>query len=141
MKTYPLLFFTLLIYQFATAQSPQDSVEKTLHHYLEGSSYNKIDVLESAFAAEATLYLTLQGEFKRLTPQEYVAFFDDSKRGQFNGRTGNILSTEIEGDIATAKVEILLPDVDWKFIDLFLLKNTEDGWKIISKTATRTALN
>ena len=140
MRTYILLSLIFFAYQPSIAQSDSALVEKTLHRYLEGSSYNKVDVLESAFTTDATLYLTLQGEFKRLSPKEYVAFFEGSQRGQFNGRTGTIVSTAIEGDIATARVEILLPDVDWKFVDLFLLKDTEDGWKIISKTATRKAL-
>ncbi len=141
MKPYILLFIALFTGSSLLAQSDQKLVEKTLHRYIEGSSYNKLDMLENAFATDATLYLTIQNEFKRLSPKEYISFFEDNKRGQFNGRTGTIVSTAIEGDIATAKVEILVPDVDWKFVDLFLLKDTEDGWKIISKTATRKPLD
>ncbi len=136
MKAYILLFFTLIFVQFSIAQSNKELVEKTLQNYIVGSSYNKLDLLESAFTQDATLYLTVRDELKVLNPKEYISWFKGEK-GKFNGRIGNIISTEIEGDIATAKVEILIPKRKWRFIDLFLLKNTDKGWKIISKTAMR----
>ncbi|MFY0629221.1 MAG: nuclear transport factor 2 family protein [Flavobacteriaceae bacterium] len=112
-------------------------VKQTLQNYIEGSSYNKLELLESAFAENATLYLTGRDGFKRYTPKEYAGFFKNSKKGEFNGRVGKILSVEVIKDIATAKVEIAGPKRKWVYIDLFLLKETASGWKIISKTATR----
>ncbi len=128
-----LLLFTSLCF----AQHQQKALEKTLYDYINGSSYNNIAQLESAFTDNATLYLTLKDGYQRLTPKKYTGFFENGTSGTFNGRIGSILSTDIEGDIATAKVEILIPKLKWRFIDLFLLKNTADGWKIISKTATK----
>ena len=120
------------------ALSTDSLIEKTLQNYIEGSSYNKLDLLESAFAENATLYLTNRdGVFKRYTPKEYVTFFKNREEGEFNGRIGKVLAIETIKDIATAKVEIAGPDRAWVYIDLFLLKKFEDGWKIISKTATR----
>lgn len=113
-------------------------IEKTLQNYMEGSSYNKLEMLESAFTDNATLYLTgRDGAFKRYTPKEYSAFFKNKKKGKFNGRVAKILGIEVTKDIATAKIEIAGPNRNWVYIDLFLLKKTEIGWKIISKTATR----
>lgn len=114
-------------------------IEKTLQDYIEGSSYNKLDLLKSAFTENATLYLTIGGEFQRITPIEYMAFFK-GEQGAFNGRTGKILAIDIAVDIATAKIEIILPEGKWRFIDFFLLKKSDEGWKIISKTATRTVV-
>ncbi|GGX02831.1 nuclear transport factor 2 family protein [Aquimarina muelleri] len=118
--------------------SDVELVKKTLKKYIEGSSYNRLEMLESAFTVDATLYLTVRDEFKKLTLNDYIAFFKNNKEGEFNGRIGNILSTEIHHDIAIAKAEILISERKNRFIDLFLLKKTKDGWKIISKTATRT---
>ncbi|MCX2679737.1 nuclear transport factor 2 family protein [Galbibacter sp. EGI 63066] len=115
----------------------KDLIEKTLQGYIEGSSYNKLDMLESAFAKNATLYLTIKKEFKVLTPKEYLTFFKGTP-GTFNGRRGKILDIDITGDIATAIAEILIPERKMRFIDLFLLKKIGDDWKIISKTATQT---
>jgi len=118
------------------------SVEKTLQKYMEGSSYAKLDILENAFTDDATLYLTNRdGIFKRYTPKEYTDFFKNGEYGKFNGRDAKILAIEVTKDIATAKVEIAGPERKWIYIDLFLLKKFEDGWKIISKTATRVDKN
>ncbi|PKV51305.1 putative lumazine-binding protein [Aquimarina sp. MAR_2010_214] len=117
--------------------SEKEMIEKTLKKYITGSSYNDLEKLESAFATDATLYLTVRGTFKKLTPTDYFSFFKNKKKGVFSGRKGNILSIDIYHDIATAKVEIFIPDGNLKLMDLFLLKKLKGDWKIISKTATR----
>ena len=118
--------------------SSNSLIEKTLQNYMEGSSYNKLEMLESAFTDNATLYLTNKdGLFKLYTPKEYTGFFKNADKDKFNGRYAKILEIEQIKDIATAKVEIAGPEREWVYIDLFLLKKLEDGWKIISKTATR----
>jgi len=118
--------------------SDKELIEKTLKDYMNGSSYNKLDILENAFTKNATLYLTNRdGLFKLYTPKEYTGFFKNAEYGTFNGRDAKILEIEQIKDIATAKVEIAGPEREWIYIDLFLLKKLEDGWKIISKTATR----
>lgn len=122
--------------------SEEELVKEVLQKYMKGSSYNKLDLLESAFADNATLYLTNRdGIFKRYTPKEYSEFFKNGEYGTFNGREAKVLAIEVIKDIATAKVEIAGPDRKWVYIDLFLLKKFEDGWKIISKTATRVDEN
>ena len=76
MKNYMLLLALLFTFQFTKAQSECVKVETTLQKYMEGSSYNKLDLLESAFTEDATLYLTLRdGSFKSITPKDYVGFF------------------------------------------------------------------
>ncbi|WP_298421075.1 nuclear transport factor 2 family protein [uncultured Kordia sp.] len=138
MKQYIFVFITLFTIQISSAQSEHAQVEKTLQNYINGSSYNKLDLLESAFVANATLYLTgRDGDFKRYTPKEYTGFFKKGKKGEFNGREGKVIAIEIIKDIAMAKVEIAGPNRSWVYIDLFLLKKMDNEWKIISKTATR----
>jgi hypothetical protein len=137
MKTLVLLFITLLSFQFIAAQTDIELVENTIQNYIDGSSYNKVDILENAFAENASLYLTIRDTFKIITPKYYVGFFKNGEVGKFNGREGKILSIDVQADIATAKAQILIPARDLHFIDLFLLKKTAGQWKIISKTATR----
>ena len=128
----------LLSFQFAMAQSEASLVEKTLQNYMEGSSYSMLDMLESAFTENATLYLTTkEEEFKIFSPKEYSAFFKNREPGEFNGRDAKVLAIEVIKDIATAKVEIAGPAREWVYIDIFLLKKFANDWKIISKTATR----
>ena len=137
MKKLSLVIVLFLTVQITNAQSQKLGVEKALQDYMEGSSYNKPKMLLNAFTENATLYLTGKDGFKLYTPKAYVNFFKNSKKGVFNGRDAKILDIEIVKDIATAKVEIAGPNRKWVYIDLFLLKKFENGWKIISKTATR----
>ena len=142
MKNYIALLITIFSFQFTNAQSEFANVEKALQKYMEGSSYNKPELLLSAFTGNATLYLTNRnGDFKTYTPKEYTAFFKGAEKGKFNGRDAKVLAIEVTKDIATAKVEIAGPERKWVYIDLFLLKKNEKGWKIISKTATRVDEN
>ncbi|WP_299601390.1 nuclear transport factor 2 family protein [uncultured Aquimarina sp.] len=114
------------------------AVVKALQKYMEGSSYNKKEILLSAFADNAVLYLTnREGDFKRYTPIEYAGFFKNAEKGKFNGREAKILDIKVTKEIATAKVEIAGPNRAWVYIDLFLLKKFKNDWKIISKTAAR----
>lgn len=137
MKKLSLLIVVLIASQITWAQSEKDGIENALHNYMEGSSYNKKEMLLNAFTKNAALYLTGKDGFKLYSPEEYAGFFKNSKKGVFNGRDAKILAFEVVQDIATAKVEIAGPNRKWVYIDLFLLKKTENGWKIISKTATR----
>ncbi|MGG6232257.1 nuclear transport factor 2 family protein [Tenacibaculum sp. SDUM215027] len=121
--------------------SDKELIEQTLNNYIEGSSYNKLNILKESFSKDATLYLTGKNGFKQYSPDEYANFFSPDKKGKFNGRIGEIISVDITNDIATAKVEILIPNRKWRFIDLFLLKKFANDWKIISKTATRESSN
>jgi len=114
------------------------AVVQTLQKYMEGSSYNKREMLLNAFSDNATLYLTNRdGDFKKYSPSEYADFFKNAEKGKFNGRDAKILEVTVTKDIATAKVEIAGPNRAWVYIDLFLLKKFKNDWKIISKTATR----
>ena len=137
MRNYILLFVAIFAIQFTNAQSETSLIEKALKKYTEGSSYAKLEMLESAFYNKGTLYLTGRDGFKVYTPKEYAGFFKNAEKGKFNGRNTKVLAIEVIKDIATAKVEIAIPARKIIYIDLFLLKKIEDGWKIISKTATR----
>ncbi len=137
MKKSRVLVVMLFALQLAHAQSETSLIESTLKKYMDGSSYNKLELIQSAFTKNATLYLSGRDGFKRYTPKEYTNFFKSRKTGEFNGRYTQILAIEVIKDIATAKVKIAIPKRKWVYIDLFLLKKTAQGWKIISKTATR----
>ncbi|MFT5914948.1 MAG: putative intracellular protease/amidase, partial [Bacteroidia bacterium] len=61
--------------------------------------------------------------------------------GQSTGRVGSIISTDIHGDIASAKMEILIPKANLRFLDVLLLKKVLGEWKIIVKTAYKEKSN
>ncbi|MFT6996150.1 MAG: hypothetical protein ACJA1P_002897, partial [Maribacter sp.] len=117
--------------------SDEAQIRGTLTDYIEGSSYNKVHQIKSAFAANATLYLNnKEGDFNVYTPEQYGDFFKNREPGEFNGRVGEILDIDMVRDIATAKVEIVISKTKARYIDLFLLKKIDgEAWRIISKTA------
>ncbi|SEB44524.1 Putative intracellular protease/amidase [Tenacibaculum sp. MAR_2009_124] len=131
------LFFLNSIFAQNKEESNQKLITNTLNGYIEGSSYNNRELIKSAFVSDATLYLTTRSGFQKLTVDQYTNFFSPERKGKFNGRIGKVLDVTIFEDIAQAKVEIFFSKSKIVYIDLFLLKQTPNGWKIISKTATR----
>lgn len=120
------------------APRPDDRrVAAVIQDYLQGSSYNRPEQLRRAFHPDARLYLS-HGEsgMREVGIDEYVGWFTKNP-GRFNGRFGRLMSVQVEGNIATAKAEILIGKDQARFVDLFLLKKLGDQWQVISKTATR----
>jgi len=135
---YPLLLLITLLSFGLTAKPQLDNdaqITQTLQNYIVGTSYNEPDLIKRAFAKEARLLLSQKDqELWIVDPNEYASWFKN--KGQFNGRIGEILSIEVEGNIATAKAEILIPEKSVRYVDLFLLKKLSGNWKIVSKAAT-----
>lgn len=118
------------------SQTEREEIASTLQRYISGTSFNNQQEIKDAFAPEALLLLDKdEKDFWPVTVNEYASWFSNSKEGQFNGRIGNILAIDRDGEIATAKVEILLPEKSLRYVDMFLLKKLANGWKVISKTA------
>lgn len=131
----------LFCHTSALAQSatPTAQITAVIQDYLDGSSYNRSDQLRKAFHADARLYLSgKDGAMQEVGIEEYASWFIKAP-GQFNGRVGRLLNVQPDGDIASAKAEIVLGRNQARFVDLFLLKRFAGHWKIISKTATRHA--
>lgn len=137
MKINLLTFATFLITFSLFSQSEEGKIRETLQSYLEGSSYNNPERIQSAFYEEADLFLSKKDEeLWVLSPKEYAALFQNREKGEFNGREGKILTINRSNDIAMAKAEIRIPSQNMHFVDIFLLKKLSGKWKIISKAAT-----
>ncbi|MGO1000199.1 nuclear transport factor 2 family protein [Lysobacter sp. CA196] len=123
----------------AHAESSHDErqVAAAVEDYLQGSSYSQADRLRRAFHPNARLYLD-QGTdgMREVSIADYIGWFGKNP-GQFNGRVGRLLGTQVDGGVATAKAEILIAKDQARFVDLFLLKKIGGRWQIVSKTATR----
>lgn len=142
MQRYFFLVVCLLLGNLLIAQSTEDDIRTTLLNYMDGTSYNQKEQIEKAFYPEANLYLDGKDNKLNVIPiKKYASFFDNSYKGQFNGRIGKIISIDYFGNIAQAKVEILMPKRNLRYIDLFILKKIEGGWKIMSKTANSETSN
>lgn len=122
---------------FAYAQTEEQKITLTLNDYIQGSSYNRTAQIKKAFYENAILVLEAgdKSQVRELSVPDYLALFT-GKPDVFNGRLGEIVAINRDGNVATAKVHITLPKRKVRYVDLLLLKKIGDDWKIISKTAS-----
>ena len=142
MKRFLLLFVLLFFANAAFSQNEESQIKMALMNYINGTSYNETKLIDKAFYPEANLYLTKSDNELWVVPiSEYTGWFKKAKKGQFNGRIGNILSVQHFKNISLAKAEIIIPNKNVTYIDMFLLKKIQNEWKIISKTADSAVNN
>ena len=116
------------------------AIQQVLHNYIEGTSYNNRPQIAKAFHPDADLLLDKEGlAFNKVPVADYLGWYKPASQGKFNGRIGEILQIDVSGTVATAKVEIIIPNQQARFIDVFLLKNVDNQWQIITKAATKQA--
>lgn len=122
----------------AASPASYQAIRQSIQHYLQGTSYNDQARIRQAFHPQADLLLAKPDQpFWKVPVTEYLSWFKPANAGQFTGRVGEILSIEIDGDIASAKAEILLPAKGQRYVDLFLLKRINERWQIVSKAAAQ----
>ena len=136
MRTLLLCLFTLLCTRASAQTTDHDLVRNTVQAYIDGTSFNRPELLESSFGKHISMYFTKRGENWMPTRDEYIGFFRGKEVGSPTGRQGSIRLIEVAGDVATAKAEILIPAKQLLFIDYFLLKKIAGTWRIVSKTAS-----
>jgi len=137
-----LMIFLGIVPSNLQAQTEEAKIKETINNYIEGTSYNKMEKIKSAFYEEADLFLDNREKTLWVVPiAEYVSWYEKKEAGKFNGRVGTIIAIDRYENIATAKAEILIPESDLRFVDLFLLKKIKGDWKIISKTAASEPSN
>jgi len=136
-----IIILSLLV-KPALAESQKEQIKATLNDYIQGTSYNYPDRILNAFNADAKLLLEKKDvELFEVSAKKYASWFKNDNAGKFSGRIGEILQIEVSGNVASAKVEILLPERKRRYVDLFLLKKLSNKWKIISKTAASDESN
>ncbi len=142
MKTHLYSIILLLLSTPLFSQTEENSVETALMNYIEGTSYNDVERINKAFYPEANLYLQKSDKKLWTVPiSEYSGWYDNKTKGEFNGRVGRIISIDQSDNIALAKAEILLPNENLRFIDMFILKKEQNKWRILSKTASSETSN
>lgn len=129
-----IIFFTFLQLGILTTMVAQtdytdlEGVRKALGYYMDGASNGDKEMFTKAFLPEGQmLFVTEEGA--RIIPlADFVARMKD---GQKSDRKNRIVSIEIEGNAAQARLRVETPDLI--FHDFMSLLKTEDGWKIVSK--------
>lgn len=136
-KITRILFMLALIFAtsasiFAQNHEEKAAVEKTLWNYLDGGTYGDTTRLIAAFHPSASMKFVdnKTGEFRDVPIETYL---NNARKnaGKTSDRKCRVLSYDIDGTAAQAKVEI-----DFGtgiFHDYFNLLKINGEWKIVSK--------
>jgi len=114
----------------ATAVSDREAIAATIQQYIDGGISGRSDEMKPAFHEGATIYGYIGPD---LFGGPIQGLFDwNDGNGPAAELTSNIAAIDIEGTIATVRLEL----DNWtghKFTDMFTLLKTDGEWKIISK--------
>lgn len=114
----------------AITVSEHDAIAETIQRYVEGGRSGRGEKMKPAFHPGATIFGYIGDELYSGPIQKLFDWNDQN--GPATGLQSRIAAIDIEGTIATARVEL----DDWtghKFTDMFTLLKTDGEWKIISK--------
>ena len=116
--------------QTACPTTARDEITATIEHYVTGGLTGDSDRMRRAFHDEATIF----GYFDDVLfagPIEQL-FAWNEQNGAAPGLKARIASIDVQGSVATARVEL----DDWsghRFTDLFTLLRVDGDWKIMNK--------
>ena len=108
----------------------RSAIEAVLNTYVEGGRTGSTAALKPAFHDGATIYGYIGPDLFGGPIQGFYDWHDSN--GPAPGLRSNIAGIDIQGTIATARIEL----DDWtghKFTDMFTFLKTDGEWKIISK--------
>jgi putative intracellular protease/amidase len=132
-----LFLFCLMAGTIASAdegsKTDADQIKLTLTDYIEGTANGDPARLKRAFHPDFKLYAV--NDSNELLIRSGTQYIADIKPGEKNSRVGRILSIDVEGNVATAKAEILIPDFRL-YTDYFMLVKYQGQWKIVQKSYT-----
>ncbi len=115
----------------ATSQmTEQNAITKTIQHYIDGGKSGRGEDMKPAFHADATIFGYIGDD---LFAGPIQGLFDwNDENGPAAELTAKIASIDIEGTVATARLEL----DNWtghQFTDFFTLLKVDGEWKIMNK--------
>lgn len=119
--------------QSTSQKTDTQQLTETLMDYMEGVANGEPARLRKAFHPDFKLYTVKQDDSLLIRSGEQ--YISNIKLGEKIPRQGRILSIDVENNVATAKVEIVMPKFR-VYTDYFLLVKYQGSWKIIQKSYT-----
>ena len=134
--TVPVLLLGLLPPSArAQAGSEEAAVRKALDHYLQGHATGDGAHHRMAFYPQANLYFVQNGALTTVTSEEYASRSSGKPAADEGQRKRRIVSIDIAGTAAIAKIELDYPNV--RFVDYMSLLKVNGEWRIIAKIFDR----
>jgi protease I len=106
-----------------------DQITTTLNYYLEGGTNNDYATLAKAFHPEAMMQSVGGNGHQNVNVLEF--FKKGMKPGPRQNRTTRIVSVDVQGNAAQAKLTITYEG--FRFIDYMTLLKVDGKWLIVSK--------
>ena len=110
----------------------EDAVRAALGHYLQGHATGDGAHFRQVFHPDSKLYFNREGKFSTRTAEEYIGGASGKPPADEAQRKRRIVSVDVTGDAAMAKVELDYPSVF--FTDYFNLLKVDGKWMIVNKT-------
>jgi hypothetical protein len=115
----------------ATQSSEETAVRRALDHYLQAHSTGDGAHARLAFWPVANLYWA-RGDSINIRPSEaYAAGFSGRPPADESARKRRIVSVDVSGTAAIAKIELDYPTT--RFIDYMSLLKIKGEWRIVAK--------
>ena len=125
--------YNKVLREFFNKKDEYKNVEATIQNYFEGRKNADLNQLQNAFSNDAKLYTSSDNK-ELIIP--FNAYLNKVKSDGKQKVSTQILTGDVTGNIANFKTEFKY--IDKSYTDYLTLLNTQDGWKIISKTFTKT---
>lgn len=113
----------------------RDGVAATVRLYFKGHATGDGKHVLQAFHPDAKIFSIKDGTLAALTRAEFAARFPGKPKADEARRDRKILSIDIAGDAAVAKVELRYPDAH--IVDYLSLVKLDGSWTIINKVFHR----
>lgn len=110
----------------------EQEVRAALEHYLAGHATGDGAHHRMVFHPDSKLYFNRDGKFSTRTAEEYISGSSGRPAADEAQRKRRIVSVDVTGDAAQAKVELDYPNTF--FTDYFNLLKVDGKWMIVNKT-------
>lgn len=144
-RLYTLSIFSLMLLAAAlltagpalaqSADAALDAVRVPLDLYLRGQAEGDGAYMRQAFHPDARIVSLDGGAVASRTAEAFAALFTRGPAPDEADRHRRIVSLDVTGDVAVAKLELDYPNAF--LTDYMTLVRTDDGWRILHKAFTR----
>lgn len=117
---------------FSRQGAEEREVRAALEHYLAGHATGDGAHHKMVFHPDSKLYFNRDGRFSSRTSADYIAGSPGKPAADEALRKRRIVSVDVTGDAAMAKIELDYPQTF--FTDYFNLLKVDGKWMIVNKT-------
>ncbi|HEU4409124.1 MAG TPA: nuclear transport factor 2 family protein [Polyangiaceae bacterium] len=116
----------------ASAAGDEAAVRQTAELYIQGQATGRGEFMRQAFHPDAKLFSVRDGKVSQVPLDEFVGKFTGKPRDDEAKRKRRVVSVDVSGTAAVAKIDLDYPDAH--IVDYMSLLKVDGSWKIVNKT-------